>query len=62
MNPGGKRGEVRYVGKIPAIAPGWWVGVKYDEPVGKNDGSLKGRRYFKCAAVLMQVLASIPCP
>ncbi|EOD15772.1 hypothetical protein EMIHUDRAFT_76170, partial [Emiliania huxleyi CCMP1516] len=32
---GGKRGEVRYVGKIPAIAAGWWVGVQYDEPVGK---------------------------
>jgi len=48
--PGGKRGTVRYVGKIPEIAPGWWVGVEYNEPVGKNDGSVKGTRYFTCAA------------
>jgi len=45
---GGKRGVVQYVGKIPQIAPGWWVGVQYDEPVGKNDGSVKGRRFFEC--------------
>ncbi len=45
---GGKRGEVRFVGKVPQIAPGWWVGVQYDEPVGKNDGSIKGARFFEC--------------
>ena len=45
---GGKRGEVKFVGKIPAIAPGWWVGVQYDEPVGKNDGSVKGNQIFTC--------------
>jgi tubulin-folding cofactor B len=48
VNPGGKRGEVKFLGKIPAIAPGWWVGVLYDEPVGKNDGTCKGKRYFEC--------------
>ena len=45
---GGKRGEVKFVGKIPQIAPGWFVGVQYDEPVGKNDGTCKGKRYFEC--------------
>jgi tubulin-folding cofactor B len=45
---GGKRGEVKFVGKIPAIAPGYWIGVQYDEPVGKNDGSVKGKRLFTC--------------
>ncbi len=28
------------MGKIPEIAPGYWVGVQYDDAVGKNDGQV----------------------
>lgn len=46
--PGGKRGEVRFVGRdLHQMPEGWWVGVCYDEPVGKNDGCVKGVRYFE---------------
>lgn len=46
--PGGKRGEVKFLGKdLEHLPPGWWVGVLYDEPVGKNDGVVKGIRYFE---------------
>lgn len=45
--PGAKRGEVRFVGRdLHELPPGWWVGIRYDEPVGKNDGIIKGVRYF----------------
>jgi tubulin-folding cofactor B len=46
---GGKRGVVKFVGKnCQGLPLGWWVGVQYDEPVGKNDGSVKGTRFFEC--------------
>ena len=37
-----------FVGRVAELPIGLWVGVKYDEPVGKNDGSVKGVRYFEC--------------
>ena len=49
MDPGGKRGEVKFVGKAGKGLPlGYWIGVQYDEPVGKNDGTVKGVKYFEC--------------
>lgn len=48
VDPGGKRGEVKFVGKVEVLAAGYWVGVQYDEPVGKHDGVVKGKRYFTC--------------
>lgn len=47
---GSKRGVVRYVGtSLKGLPKGYWVGIEYDEPVGKNNGTLKGVVYFECA-------------
>ena len=43
-----KSGEVKFVGKCETLPKGWWIGIQFDEPVGKNDGTAKGKRYFEC--------------
>uniref|UniRef100_A0A803MNQ6 CAP-Gly domain-containing protein n=1 Tax=Chenopodium quinoa TaxID=63459 RepID=A0A803MNQ6_CHEQI len=49
VQPGDKRGIVKYVGQAENLGPGFWVGVQYDEPLGKHDGLVKGTRYFDCS-------------
>ena len=46
---GGKRGEVKYVGKVTGLEKGYWIGVALDEPTGDNNGSIKGKKFFECA-------------
>jgi len=48
INIGLRRGTVRYVGLVPELAPGYWVGVQLDEPTGDTDGVVKGKKYFEC--------------
>ncbi|XP_024542204.1 tubulin-folding cofactor B-like [Selaginella moellendorffii] len=45
---GQKRGEVMYVGRVEGLPAGFWIGIQCDEPVGKHDGMVKGKRYFTC--------------
>ncbi|KIY48183.1 hypothetical protein FISHEDRAFT_65770 [Fistulina hepatica ATCC 64428] len=44
-----KRGTVRFVGPTKfGAGTGVWIGVEYDEPIGKNDGFVQGEHYFTC--------------
>ncbi|XP_017465073.1 PREDICTED: tubulin-folding cofactor B [Rhagoletis zephyria] len=43
-----RRGTIRYKGPIDG-KKGIFIGVEYDEPLGKNNGSIEGKSYFSCA-------------
>ncbi|TGZ50415.1 hypothetical protein CRM22_010810 [Opisthorchis felineus] len=44
---GQRRGVIRYIGSTE-FAPGTWYGIELDQPLGKNNGSVAGVRYFQC--------------
>ncbi|KAM6912787.1 CAP-Gly domain-containing linker protein 4 [Xenentodon cancila] len=44
---GQRTGVVQFCGKT-SFAPGVWLGIELDKPSGKNDGSVRGVRYFSC--------------
>ena len=45
----GARGEVRYVGKVPELGFGYFVGIVLDESQeGLGSGVLSGNYYFHC--------------
>jgi len=49
VSPGNRRGSIAFVGIIPELGGGGhWLGVIFDEPVGKTDGTTvkNGKRYF----------------
>ncbi|ESO84679.1 hypothetical protein LOTGIDRAFT_131841, partial [Lottia gigantea] len=44
---GTKPGRIAFIGETK-FAAGDWAGVVLDQPVGKNDGSVNGVKYFQC--------------
>ena len=50
---GERLGCVKYVGKVPGLGAGFWIGVLLDEPTGDSNGKHKNKTYFeagdKCA-------------
>jgi dynactin 1 len=43
----GQHAVVRFVGQTE-FQTGDWIGVEYDTPTGKNNGTVQGIQYFSC--------------
>jgi tubulin-folding cofactor B len=52
----GIRGEVAFIGRAKSLGFGYFVGVKLDEPLGDNDGSVDETVLFKCPKKFGKVL------
>ena len=48
LGDGIRRGQVKFIGLVPYLGYGFFVGVKLDEPLGDSDGKVKGKKYFDC--------------
>jgi tubulin-specific chaperone B len=48
VQPGARRGEVKFIGEVAGLKAGHWVGVRFDEPVGLSNGTVKGVQIFEC--------------
>jgi hypothetical protein len=46
--PGYRKATIGYIGPVVGLKGEEWFGVRYDDPVGKGDGTRDGKRYFDC--------------
>lgn len=42
-----RRGRVQFIGETK-FSEGVWVGVEFDSPLGRNNGTVDGTKYFTC--------------
>ncbi|GBG29696.1 Tubulin-folding cofactor B [Hondaea fermentalgiana] len=48
IQPGSRRGVVAWKGDGEnLVGNGYWIGVRLDEPLGKGNGTVKGKRFFE---------------
>jgi len=47
LSQDGRQGIIRFIG-TGSFAAGEWIGLELPDSSGKNDGSVKGERYFNC--------------
>lgn len=40
------RGVIQYIGEVPELGDGYFIGVTLDEPWGNCDGGVNGVKYF----------------
>jgi len=43
-----RQGRIRFIGGTEFQKDGIWVGIEFDQPVGKNNGTVAGVQYFSC--------------
>jgi len=57
---GGRRGVIRWIGMVPETkSEHVFIGVEFDEPEGKHDGVIEGKRYFQTAPKSGAFVASV---
>lgn len=42
-----KEAKIKFIGETD-FAPGLWIGLSFTKPIGKNNGTVQGREYFRC--------------